>query len=146
MAWCAFGRIYAGLGVASAALVLALGSPAAGHAATPCWRSVIADWADGHVDGAYPERCYRQAIRNLPEDLRTYSSAADDITRALLQSRRPSDAAARSRQLAEAHDSLRPGRSRAPAAAVVLGFLGGVALVLLGTSSVAVAVRRRRRR
>ena len=37
----------------------------------------------GRAIGVYPLHCYRDAIRNLPEDLRDYSSAADDIQAAL---------------------------------------------------------------
>ena len=60
---------------------LAVALPAA--AATPCWRAVINDWVDGRIDGTYPVNCYRQAIPHLPADLRIYSSAEEDITRAL---------------------------------------------------------------
>ena len=41
------------------------------------------DWSDGHIDGTYPLGCYRRALRALPDDIRLYSSATDDITRAL---------------------------------------------------------------
>jgi hypothetical protein len=65
-----------------AGLVLAaLASPAA--ASTPCWKKVLNDWSKGRAIGVYPLHCYRDAIRNLPEDLRDYSSAADDIQAAL---------------------------------------------------------------
>jgi hypothetical protein len=66
---------------AAAVISLAVALPAA--AATPCWRAVINDWVDGRVDGTYPVNCYRQAIPHLPADLRIYSSAEGDITRAL---------------------------------------------------------------
>ena len=70
------------LSTASAAVIsLAAALPAA--AATPCWRAVINDWVDGRIDGTYPVNCYRQAIPHLPADLRIYSSAEEDITRAL---------------------------------------------------------------
>jgi hypothetical protein len=63
--------------------VLALGAgPAA--AAKPCWKRLINDWYDGRIDHAYPVKCYRDAIKNLPEDVQAYSSARDDINRALL--------------------------------------------------------------
>ena len=58
-------------------------SPAA--AAEPCWKRLVADWyADGRVDKVYPVRCYRDAMKNLPEDAELYSSARDDINEALL--------------------------------------------------------------
>ena len=62
--------------------VLALAGPAA--AATSCGRQVIDDWYDdGRVDGTYELHCYDDAIEALPRDVRDYSSAKDDITRAL---------------------------------------------------------------
>ena len=53
-------------------------------AAESCGKKVIDDWyADGRVDGTYPPHCYDDAIEILPRDVRDYSSAKDDITRAL---------------------------------------------------------------
>lgn len=69
------------LGAAFAAL-LVLAAPAA--AAKPCGRAVIDDWyEDGRVDGTYALHCYDDAIDALPRDVRDYSSAKDDIQRAL---------------------------------------------------------------
>jgi hypothetical protein len=49
-----------------------------------CARQVIADWYDnGRVDKIYPLHCYREAIKILPVDVRDYSSAREDILRAL---------------------------------------------------------------
>ena len=62
--------------------MLALSGPAA--AAQPCGRQVIDDWYDdGRVDGTYELHCYDDAIEALPRDVRDYSSAKDDITRAM---------------------------------------------------------------
>jgi hypothetical protein len=37
----------------------------------PCWKSVIEDWyIDGSLDGVYLRRCYRDALRRLPVDMR----------------------------------------------------------------------------
>jgi hypothetical protein len=63
---------------------VALLAPAGASAATPCWKRLINDWYDGRIDQPYPVRCYRQAIKNLPEDVKAYSSAREDIRRALL--------------------------------------------------------------
>ena len=52
-------------------------------AATPCWKTLINDWYDGRIDGTYAIPCYREAISHLPSDVESYSSAADDIRRAL---------------------------------------------------------------
>jgi hypothetical protein len=62
--------------------VVAVASPAA--AATSCGKKVVDDWyADGRVDGTYPFHCYDDAIEILPRDVRDYSSAKEDIERAL---------------------------------------------------------------
>ena len=69
------------LAVAVGLIALALTSTAG--AAQTCGSSVLGDWRDGRIDGTYPVACYRQALAGLPEDVRVYSSAQDDITRAL---------------------------------------------------------------
>jgi hypothetical protein len=62
--------------------VLAVAGPAA--AAPSCGRQVIDDWYDdGRVDGTYSLHCYDDAIEILPRDVRVYSSAEQDIRRAL---------------------------------------------------------------
>ena len=69
--------------LAFAAGVLLLALPGTAAAKTPCWKQVLNDWSNSRAIGVYPLHCYRDAIRNLPEDLRDYSSAADDIQAAL---------------------------------------------------------------
>ena len=69
--------------VALAAGLLLLALPGTAAAKTPCWKQVLNDWSNSRAIGVYPLHCYRDAIRNLPEDLRDYSSAADDIQAAL---------------------------------------------------------------
>ncbi|MGZ8782444.1 MAG: hypothetical protein ACXWZB_02990, partial [Gaiellaceae bacterium] len=62
--------------------VLAVAAPAG--AAKSCGRTVIDDWYDdGRVDGTYALHCYDDAIEILPRDVRDYSSAKEDIQRAL---------------------------------------------------------------
>ena len=64
--------------------LLVLSLLAAGPAAaSACGDKVIDDWYDGRIDGTYPLPCYDDAIEQLPRDLRDYSSAPDDIMRAL---------------------------------------------------------------
>jgi hypothetical protein len=50
---------------------------------TPCWRLVLNDEYDGHIDGRYQLHCYKDAIRHLPEDSVIYGSARNDIIRAM---------------------------------------------------------------
>ena len=77
------------LAVAAAALVTV--APAA--AAPSCGRAVIDDWYDdGRVDGTYELHCYDDAIEILPRDVRDYSSAKEDIQRALQAAKRGEDA------------------------------------------------------
>ena len=44
---------------------------------------LINDWYDGRIDGIYAIHCYRDALKHLPADVDTYSSARDDIRQAL---------------------------------------------------------------
>jgi hypothetical protein len=69
--------------IVAAALFAAVvhASPAA--AATPCWKALLNDWYDGRIDHIYAVHCYRDALNHLPADVQTYSSAHDDILRAL---------------------------------------------------------------
>ena len=55
--------------------------------ATPCWKKLLNDWYDGRIDNVYPVSCYRQTLKHLPEDISVYSSARDDILRALQSAR-----------------------------------------------------------
>jgi hypothetical protein len=83
--------------IAAAALVFA---PTAG--AANCGTAVLKDWADGRLDRAYPVNCYQDALAAMPEDMRSYTTASEDIKRALL---------ARLRASRTHHGELR-GRSR----------------------------------
>lgn len=77
--------------VAVFAALLALAGPAS--AAKSCGRAVIDDWyEDGRVDGTYALHCYDDAIEILPRDVRDYSSAKEDIQRALQAAKRGEDA------------------------------------------------------
>jgi len=71
-----------GVGTASAA-------PAASQQATSeCWKDVVNDWLkhQPNLTGTYAIPCYTQAIQHLSAytDVASYSSATDDIHRALL--------------------------------------------------------------
>ena len=63
-----------------AAVLFATGTAAA---KAPCWQELINDWYDGRIDKTYAIPCYQQAINHLPADVENYSSARDDIQRAL---------------------------------------------------------------
>jgi hypothetical protein len=83
--------------LALAATVALLGLGAGTAAAAPvstdqvtgtCWKDVVNDWLQHqpNVVGTYPISCYTQAIQHLNAyvDIQQYSSAPDDIHRALL--------------------------------------------------------------
>jgi len=64
--------------------VLALAAPAPAASTSDCAKQVIADWFDNtRIDRIYPLHCYREAVKILPVDVRDYSSAREDILRAL---------------------------------------------------------------
>jgi hypothetical protein len=71
------------IGVAALTLAGAAVRPAPAAAATPCWKTLLNDWYDGRIDNTYPLHCYQDALGHLPADVQTYSSAHDDILRAL---------------------------------------------------------------
>lgn len=88
-----FGLVVALAAAALAALSLGAGGAAAAPAATDratttCWNDVVNDWLQHkpNVLGTYPIPCYTQAIQHLDayRDIEQYSSAPDDIHRALL--------------------------------------------------------------
>jgi hypothetical protein len=76
-------RVVVGMGVAVLALAAAVARPDPATAATPCWKALLNDWYDGRIDNTYPLHCYSEALTHLPADVATYSSAHDDIFRAL---------------------------------------------------------------
>jgi hypothetical protein len=60
------------------------GTPTAAPGVPSCAERVVADWSDdGLIAGKYEIACYRDALHILPEDVLIYSSALDDISRAM---------------------------------------------------------------
>jgi len=152
------------VGVAAAAMT-ATAAPAL--AAESCGKQVVNDWyGDGRVDKIYPLHCYEDAINALPTDLSDYSSAKEDIQRALqLALRHKPDTGPRTPTttdttptttdttptptdtggpLNEAVDSLGP--SNADSVPIPLLVLGGLALLLLAAGSAGYLRRRLRGR
>lgn len=133
--------VAAAVGAIALAGVAGCGSSSVDTAERGCARSVLGDWADGAIDRAYPDTCYVAAIDALPEDMRVYTTAADDIRRAMLAQRQPVDG---SRLLAGsfATESEQPNPDEVPWA--VLG-LAAVAGAVGAAGATAFLVRRRRR-
>src|SRR5436305_6834654 len=49
-----------------------------------CSKALIHDWyVDGRVDKTYPVHCYREALKDIPEDQLIYGTLRDDLNRAL---------------------------------------------------------------
>ena len=111
-------------------LFFALAGPAS---AATCWQRLMTDWYDGSIDRTYPIRCYHQAVTHLQPELQIYSSASDDIRRALQR--------AITAGKEPAPVTTRPA-GKADSVPLPLLVLGGVALLLV-VAGVAGIVRRR---
>jgi len=118
----------------------AVSATPAAAATTPCWRAAIADWsANGSIDARYSPACLRQAMQNAPTDLKIYSTLEDDLQAALrVRSARHLATAGSHTTVASLDD---PGRS-SPVSQLAL-VLGGLALFVVGSASLA-TIRRRR--
>jgi hypothetical protein len=54
--------------------------------ASSCSQALIRDWyVDGRIDQTYQVHCYREALKDIPEDQIVYGTLRDDLTRALQQ-------------------------------------------------------------
>jgi len=52
--------------------------------ASTCSKALIRDWyVDGRIDRTYPVHCYREALKDIPEDQIVYGTLRDDLNRAL---------------------------------------------------------------
>src|SRR3954454_4669613 len=52
--------------------------------ASTCSSALIRDWfVDGRIDKTYPVHCYREALKEIPEDQIVYGTLRDDLNRAL---------------------------------------------------------------
>lgn len=52
--------------------------------ASACSNALLRDWyVDGRIDNTYPVHCYREALKDVPEDQVVYGTLRDDLNRAL---------------------------------------------------------------
>src|SRR5262245_9485947 len=118
-------------------------SGTAAAAPSACAEAVLDDWTRGALDPSYSPECYEEAIDALPEDLRAYTTAADDITRAAIAASRATTSASGNGGSARRLTSESVGADlRAfPTEVAVLAAV----LVLIGAGGVAAAILRRRR-
>jgi len=78
---------FCAVALALACVAGSVARPAAAAHKPACWQVLLNDWYDGRIDGTYPIHCYHDALKHLPSDVDTYSSARDDIERALQSAR-----------------------------------------------------------
>jgi hypothetical protein len=146
------------------AIAAAAGSVGVGTArASTCSEALIHDWyVDGRVDQTYAVHCYREALKNIPEDQIVYGSLRDDLTRALLAVTRdkggppspdtlvPADPNSKGGDGSNSgHDESFFGRiakalgpDTADSIPVPLLVLGGLALLLIAAAAVSFLARR----
>jgi hypothetical protein len=133
--------------------------------ASVCSKALIHDWyVDGRVDQTYAVHCYREALKNIPEDQIVYGSLRDDLTRALLAVTRdnggnvppdtmvppaPGGGSGDDGSDGAGHDESFFGRlakalgpDTADSIPVPLLVLGGLALLLIAAAGVSFAARR----
>jgi hypothetical protein len=128
-------------------LTAVLLAPGRAAAATPCWKQIVNDWsADGSIDKTYSVNCYRDALKNLPEDVRDYTSLGDDIQSALQAA---ASSRAPARQLAgsagrslQSRDISSLGPSNADSIPLPLLVLAGLASLLLAGGAAGAVSRR----
>jgi len=121
----------------AAAVVMTFAGCGYGSAARPaCADAVLDDWTKGTLGSRYSPDCYEAAIDALPEDLRAYTSAADDIARAAISAGRSTMA---SRQLADV-----PAENDPRAFPTEVALLAGL-IAVIGSCGLAAALIRRRR-
>ena len=134
--------------LAVAVVILALlafaGPASADSSQGNCAAAVLDDWTKGTLGSGYSPDCYEAALDALPEDLRAYTTAADDITRAAISASHTANGTAvpTSAQLADtppAEDELR-------AFPTEVALLAGVLVVLLAAGVAAALMRRGRAR
>ena len=124
--------------LALAALAVATGAGCAYSASArpACADDVLRDWTAGTLDASYPADCYEAAIHALPEDLRAYTTAADDIALVAISATRE----ASTRELAGAPVADESVRS-VPLTVVLMA----VFMIVLVASGLAASIVRRRR-
>jgi len=124
--------------IAAIALIVAAGCAYPSSARPACADAILEDWTNGALDTRYAPECYEAAIDSLPEDLRSYTTASDDISRAAIAASRT----APTRQLA----SVSPADESVRAFPVEVAVLAGVVSALAAAGLAAALLRRRRPR
>jgi hypothetical protein len=150
----------------AAAAVATLGVSTA--QASACSSALIRDWyVDGRIDNTYPVHCYREALKDIPEDQIVYGTLRDDLNRALQNTLRdhngqvtgttpvpPSgggggDSSSSGGSSSGTHDegffhwlAKKVGPNSANSVPVPLLVLGGLALALMAAAAISYGARR----
>jgi hypothetical protein len=69
--------------VAIAASLAVVTAGCGGSVEVNCADSILVDWNNGRLGSTYAPQCYHDALEALPEDVRIYTSAPEEIMRAL---------------------------------------------------------------
>jgi hypothetical protein len=140
-------RMVVGITVSSFVLEPAAASGASARTGEGCGLALLRDWADGRIEETYAASCYRDAVRRMPEDLRLYSTAVEDIRAAAARTlRRMASAGSRTAardEGAEATALEEAGGISTDTMTVVAAAIAG--LLAVGVSLVAVSALRDRR-
>jgi hypothetical protein len=144
----------AGLALLLAAFALLSASQASAAKTTPCWKKVVQDWYDDStIDRLYERHCYSDALKNVGEDVKVYSSFEEDIKAALQRAGR-----ADIRELSVRTGGDRPNQGlfkdafgkttprNADSMPIPLMILGGLALLLVAAGAAGLLRRRLRSR
>jgi hypothetical protein len=162
------------LALVAATSAVAFGAGTAQAASkSSCSKALIRDWfIDGRIDKTYQVHCYREALKEVPEDQIVYGTLRDDLNRALQQvisdhngevgpntlvlgadnDNRPNDpngpnATGGKRDKGIFHWIARKfGPSTADSVPVPLLILGGLALALIAAAAVSFFARRHQAR
>ena len=133
-------------------LLLAFAGCGYGSAGSPaCATAVLDDWTKGTLGSGYAPDCYEAAIDSLPEDLRAYTTAADDIARAAISANRAADEVAlgadvSARQLASEDPAEEAANDPLRTFPTEVAVLAGLLAVLVSCGVAASLIRRRRGR
>src|SRR5262245_29324602 len=137
-------RSLAVLALVCAAIATLAVSATAKAGTSACAEAVLDDWTRGALDSSYSPECYEEAIDALPEDLRAYTTAADDIRRAGIDASRATTSASGSSGSARRLTSESEGADLR-AFPTEVAVLAAVLAVIGAGGGVAAAILRRRR-
>jgi hypothetical protein len=112
---------------------------------TICSKQVMLGWYAGSIPTTYAVNCYQTAIRNLSTVNQLYSSAHDDIQRAMLAAiahKKGFVKSANAVGVVSTKDALAASSSGVTSFPLPLLILGGLAILLVAAGGIGLLVRR----